>query len=367
MRVVIVLATVPFLCLPINATETPEILDITNAQKILDELPPALDDGLNVESLQESGGVLRSFLQLIQNIVTESKDFMRAPFNLFVRTMGVALFSLLLGFANDGTSGARSMRFAVNAAVCLSVGGIVSSTIITMINGADETVSIMSRAIESMLPVLSGILVASGGFTSAALYGFATSVAASAVASIMKNVVHPLTGILLGLGLVSALCENDLHTLAEGIRRGVIRVLGIVSTGFVSLLSLQTLISGNTDNLALKAARLILGNSVPIIGHAVSDAAATLAGSLRIVKGTVGVAGILLIAALLLPRILMCMLCSVSLSLSAVCCDALMLPEMTRCLRTIRTSIDIVTATLSFYAVVLISCTAIMIRVGSGG
>ena len=165
---------------------------------------------------------------------------------------------------------------------------------------------------------------------------------------------------------MSALSENNLFSLAEGIRKLVVRVLALLSTAFVSLLSLQTYVSGSTDALLLRAARFIASGSVPIIGHAVSEAAATLAGSLQVVKGTLGAAGILLIAAILLPRILISMLCSLSLGLCVVCCDVLALPELNRSLRTVRAAADIVTATLTFYALVLITCTAIMLRAGGG-
>lgn len=348
----------------VHAAETDPAFDPAQAEDILDAVPYELRDGLSADALSEEGGVFRSAQKLFENIVAQYKDLLRAPVNLFVRIMAVALLGVAFGFVRENSATGKTVGYAVNVAVCLTVGGLVSTSALSVLNGADETVANLSRAVEGIVPVFAGILVASGSFTGAALYGFATAAAASFATSFMHNVVHPLAGVLLGLSAVSALCENDLYSLAEGIRKAIVRILGLLSVVFVSLLSLQTAVSGSTDSLALKAARFIVAGSVPIIGHAVADAAATLAGSVQVVKGVVGWSGILLVTSLILPRILMSMLCSLSVGLCAVFCDVLALPELTRCLRIVRASVDIVTATLCFYAVVLVSCTAIMIRIG---
>ena len=84
--------------------------------------------------------------------------------------------------------------------------------------------------------------------------------------------------------------------------------LGLLMSVFLGVLSMQNLISGSTDTAAAKTTRYVLSNFVPVVGSAVSDAYATVRGSLQILRSTTGVLGIMALCLLFLPPLLQLLL-----------------------------------------------------------
>lgn len=240
----------------------------------------------------------------------------------------------------------------------------VSKCVITLIDNATTAVDNTGLAVKSAVPVFAGIVAASGNITAATVFGFSVSAVSGASSILINSVLMPLTGVILGIGLVSSLYECGLSSLAEGIKKCVVWALGIVTSIFITALSLQTAVSGSTDFLMLKTARFLAASTVPIIGSSLSEATATLTSSLKLIKSTLGVSAIIVILFSTLPQIIINILCSFALSVNNVCADVIGITEPQKCIRTIKAAIDIITAVLVFYTLSLIISVAIMIGMG---
>ena len=72
-------------------------------------------------------------------------------------------------------------------------------------------------------------------------------------------------------------------------------------TVFTGVLSMQTLVSAQSDAVTGKAAKMIASSAIPIVGGAFGDAFSVLGASIGMVKSVVGAFGILGCLAIFLP------------------------------------------------------------------
>jgi len=168
-----------------------------------------------------------------------------------------------------------------------------------------------------LIPILAGILTASGRPMLAVSYHGLTFAAAQGLSQLARGVVVPTTGIVLGLSLVDGAAQDArLSALANAIKKTVIGTFAILASLFTALLSIKGAITNTADALVIRGVRVI-ASSVPLVGGAISEATSAILSSVNLVKGAVG--GFALIAAVMLyaPVLTELLLWSVMLKLLA--------------------------------------------------
>ena len=79
----------------------------------------------------------------------------------------------------------------------------------------------------------------------------------------------------------------------------------------------QNIIAAAGDNAGARAVKFLAGNMIPVVGSTVGDTFRTLAASVRLLRSTVGVAGVLTLALLLLPFLIELLLTRLALNSAA--------------------------------------------------
>lgn len=69
------------------------------------------------------------------------------------------------------------------------------------------------------------------------------------------------------------------------------RSLGIFMTVFLSVISVQGTATAVADGVAIKTAKFVTGNFIPVVGRMFTDAADTVISASVILKNTIGLAG----------------------------------------------------------------------------
>lgn len=168
-----------------------------------------------------------------------------------------------------------------------------------------ETIQLISEYNKLLLPVMTAALASQGGATmSAALY--AGTVMFDTLLSIMiSKVILPLLYAYIALGIAfAAIDEQVLGNLLGFIKWLVTWLLKIVIYVFTGYMGITGVISGTVDAAALKATKLAISGTVPVIGNIISDASETILIGTGIVKNATGVYGILVILTLWLAPFL---------------------------------------------------------------
>ena len=105
-----------------------------------------------------------------------------------------------------------------------------------------------------------------------------------------------LPGISCYMALVTADCalgDDSLKLLADTLKQIMTTALKFLVIGFTAYLSITGVISGSADSAAIRAAKLTISTAVPVVGSMIADASETLLVSAGMVRGSLGVLGLL--------------------------------------------------------------------------
>lgn len=98
---------------------------------------------------------------------------------------------------------------------------------------------------------------------------------------------------------VNAALGNDiLGGLATFIKWLTTGSLKLILTVFIAYLSISGAIGGSVDAVTLKAAKFAVSGSVPVVGGIISDATESMLAGMAAIKNTVGILGMLGVAAI---------------------------------------------------------------------
>ena len=219
----------------------------------------------------------------------------------------------------------------------------------------------------TFIPILAGIMALTGNLISANLFNSSVVVAAQIFSQVMIWALMPLSASILGMSIAGAV-SPDLKTerLAKTARTVVIWVLGISATVFTGLLTVQSLVSGNADSVAMRAVKFTVSGGVPLIGSALSDALGVANGSMAVLKSTTGAFGIVAIAAVCLPALLSTISFRIALGIASAISDMFGATRLTTLLKSGESVLSIILAMLACFMLIMLVSIALMIRIGGG-
>lgn len=159
-----------------------------------------------------------------------------------------------------------------------------------------ETIEKLYEYNKLLLPVMTAALAAQGGSTtSAALYA-GTIVIDTILTTIISKVLLPLLYGYIALGIASVAIDEPilkkLLALVKWIMTWLLKLSIYLFTGYMTITGV---VSGTVDSAALKATKLTISGSVPVIGNIISDASEAILVSAGIVKNTAGIYGAMVI------------------------------------------------------------------------
>jgi hypothetical protein len=106
----------------------------------------------------------------------------------------------------------------------------------------------------------------------------------------------------------------------------------LVMTILLSSLAVQTAISASADSTAARAARMVSGSFIPILGGSIAETLRTVSGGVAYLKNIFGIGGILMIFGTLAPIAISMLLTRVTLLITSGLADLLGCPNESRLL-----------------------------------
>lgn len=158
---------------------------------------------------------------------------------------------------------------------------------------AMEAISTMTSFIMALIPLLLALIAASGGLISAAFFHPVILFLINISGHFIQYIVLPLLFLAVILSIVSVLSEQYKVTqLANLLRNGSIALLGMFFTIFLAVISVQGASAAVSDGIAIKTAKFITGNFIPVIGRMFTDATDTVLSASLLLKNSVGIIGV---------------------------------------------------------------------------
>lgn len=227
--------------------------------------------------------VVRLFKEVIVNAKLMRQLLVIALLSAFFRQLDIAI----------ETKGLINIAFMVCFLVVVFVGlQSFRSAIAIAYASLDDMVSFMY----TLLPIMATLLASVGGISSAAIFHPILMAVVSGIAFLIRTVLFPLLNINAVVGLVSHLSADfPLSKLSGLLKHLSTMLLSFVFTIFLGVLAVRGAIAPVADGVALRAAKFLTSNIVPVIGSMFANAVEVVVGGSLLIKNTIGVFGMILI------------------------------------------------------------------------
>lgn len=188
--------------------------------------------------------------------------------------------------------------FPGSGAKCVDLAGTVLAAILllgasgSLIRLGVDTVSRVSEYGKLLFPVLTTALAAQGGITSSAAIYAGTLAFDTVLSALIARVLTPLVYLYLALATAESVApEQMLKKFRECIKDLTVWCLKTLLYIFTGYIGITGVISGSTDALALKAAKMTISGMVPVVGGILADASEAVLVSAGLVKHSLGIYG----------------------------------------------------------------------------
>lgn len=278
MRILIILMMLSLLIIPVSALDMDAPEPPSEAMEYLNDETESFSEGLWY--------LFKTALSRLSPTITEAG---RVCLCLIATAILVSILNNL--------PGSTSAAIDLTGTVC--VGLLLLRPSRSLIQIAMETISQLSQYGRLLLPVMTTAMAAQGGtVTSAGLYT-GTAIFDTVLSSAIADVLVPLLNVYLCLCAVcSATSQQILMHIRNFIKWGTTWFLKILLYVFTGYLGITGVISGSADAAAVKAAKLAMSGSVPVVGSIMSDASETVLVSAAVIKNSAGGYGLLAILAI---------------------------------------------------------------------
>lgn len=183
-----------------------------------------------------------------------------------------------------------------------------------------STVKLCADFTYAFFPAFCIIVATSGGTMTSFSVNTTLLILAQGLNFISSLIFVPVTNCFLALGICSAM-RKDLHLsgITASIKSLITTVISSLSAVFVSILSVKTAVASRADALGLRSVRFAINSVVPVIGGSISEGLLSIQSYSSLIKTSVGIVGIIAVAAIFLPSIIEATLWRLMLSVADIC------------------------------------------------
>ena len=281
-----------------------------------EEIMVAQSEALDLEGLQRAAGeygneielsegvdLEKGLQQLIDSGIAQLGGFAREAARSAVLILLILLFGSLAG-QMCGSFGEKELSVVRIVVVC-SILAVAVSDANSLMNLGREAIERTQTFANILLPTITATTAAMGAPLGATARQLATMLFSDLLINLIDRLLLPLVYAYIAACAGYAVVGNDgLKRISKLLKSTVTGVLTTVLVIFVGYLTVSGAIAGNTDAMTLKATKFAMTSMVPVVGKILSDAAETVLAGAGILRGTVGVFGMLVVLGILLAPFL---------------------------------------------------------------
>lgn len=314
---------------------------------------------LGIEDVNFSSLFDVSFSKIFSFVKKAAEGKFESPLKSLMKLLSVIiLIAVCESFMPDDDK----MKNVINMAAVLFSVTVIISPLYDAMESAVSSVGVCADFMKSLIPVLVGIVSASGNPSLAVSFQSCAFAAAEVISALGKNYVVPIVGAVTALDLTGSLMPSmKLSGITELVKKTVIQTLSFTATLYVSFLGIKGALANAADTVASKGIKLVISSAVPIVGGAVSEAYSGIIGSLVLVKSTVGIFGIIVIAVITVPSMLQLLFWIFALKLGAAAGEVFSLGGVSSLLKALSCAITLLNVVILFGAVLFIISLALLL------
>lgn len=302
-KIILILFFAVAFAVPVTAEETDiykEQLKQSGILEVQDDLPEDVKEYLNQNGLDISDYTWVNKLNT-ENVLSHIFSFLQNGIKMPLTALGTSVSIILIHavlFDKENSSSSQAVTYAAG----LSVAGVIAAPVFSSINAAVGAMKACATFMTAFVPIFAAITAATGKAATSISMSALLLGAANGVSLLSNFAVIPLMGGYLSISLatsVSPLINNG--GISQAVKKLSLWVLSLITTVFLGILSIQTVVNAHADNLSMRTAKFIIGSSVPVAGGVLSEALGTLTASMSLLKSSVGIYGVVICCLIFLP------------------------------------------------------------------
>lgn len=231
---------------------------------------------------------------------------------------------------------------------------------------ATDAISTMVEFMHALLPMLTTLLVAVGGITSAAVFHPLLWGMVGTIASFVRYILIPLILLSTAFSLVAHF-SRDLSFPKVGslLKQAVITLLGIAFIIFSGFMVVRGAIAPITDGISLRAAKYLTKTFIPIAGSMFADTLEVVVGGSLLIKNAIGIFGLLMILFLVITPLLKVWAMILVYKLIGTLLEPICDKRIVNALGTMESSLTLVAIALGTVAVMFFLAITIVVGIGN--
>lgn len=317
--------------------------------------------GLDQKNLAKftPAGLFGLMMQKLREAVT-------APLRAVAAVLGILLCCALLQTMKNSI-GEKPLQNVFQLVCTLSISAVLLTPISQCVTLVSQTIRTSADFMLTFLPVFVG-LAASSGHPASAVAGQGLLLLISQIFSrVAATTFVPMVHIFLAFCIVAGISPGvRILPIAQFGRKAVEWGLGVCTTIFIGILTVQSLIAQAADTVAMKTAKFVVGSAVPVVGSTITDAINTVVSCAALLKTTVGAYAIVVFILAFLPPLLDCLLWTLAAELSVAAAEMLGITGIPELLKSIVEALKLLNALLLTAALTLIVSLAMMLMLAPG-
>ena len=278
-------------------------------ESLADELPDGVKESLPEGMLDSKsvGDTLREVLEpsyMLDAVGKMLGDEMTSALTLACVLIGVTVISALTR-ALISSAESATLSGAFRMCSSLAVFSAVIGAEVTQLYRCSDLLDSLGNLMGSMIPI-TGIVWAMGGNVTTASAGSATLYTfLSIIENLCSKTILPVCLMLTVVALGSAVApEMNLGGISGSVKKTYNFVIGLIMTLLVSVLGLQTTLTGSADSIGAKTAKMVSSTVIPVVGGSVGETLRSVAGSVEYIKSVFGISSIVFIVFLVAPTLI---------------------------------------------------------------
>ncbi|PEC23449.1 stage III sporulation protein AE [Bacillus cereus] len=207
----------------------------------------------------------------------------------------LTIFSALLQSLQSSFSKSSVSKIA-DAVVYMVLIILALNSFYVVMTYARETIQTMVDFILALLPILLALIATGGGVVSVSFFHPIIIFLMNTSGLLMNYIVLPLLLLATILSIVSTMSDQYKVTKLSKLLQNVsVGIIGIFLTIFLGVLSVQGTATAVADGIAVKTAKFVTGNFIPVVGRMFTEAADTVISASGLLKNTVGIIGLVIL------------------------------------------------------------------------
>lgn len=268
-----------------------------NADGIIDEteLSDAAPKGVSeaIGGIDGAADTESALSKLWDELVQTVSDSLSS---VLCRALSVIAVAVICGILTVFREGERVPDW-IELSGCAAISVICLADLGSYISMCRDALNDISVFSQSLLPALCTLSAASGALTSAGVKYAASALFMDMFITAATELILPVILAFTALSAAAAAFDgSSLAKLCKVMKKLCVIMMTLLATGFTAYLGISGTISGTADAMTVKAAKTAISTALPVVGSVVSDAASSVLGGIELLKSTVGVFGMLVVA-----------------------------------------------------------------------